>query len=265
MDTIPLPKSIDIANQSTEHAVITITPCYPGYGVTLGNALRRGLLSSLPGAAITSVKIKGVTHEFSTLPNIKEDLVSIILNLKTVRLKLQGDQPINISLKMKGERVVKAKDFKAPSQVTIVNSDQTIATLTGKSAEFELEAVVETGRGYVPVENREKEKLDIGMIALDAVYTPIRNVNFEVEHVRVEQMTNFDSLRLDIVTDGTISAEDAFNDAARILLEHFALIVNREPPSEKLNENSELGQDEIAKKNVEASNKKKTSPKAVKE
>lgn len=265
METIPLPKSIEITNLASNHSIVTINPCYPGYGVTLGNALRRVLLSSLPGAAITSVKIKGVSHEFSTLPNVKEDLVSIILNLKMVRLKLQGEEPISISLKVRGDRVVRAKDFKTPSQVTIVNGDQTIATLTDKSAEIEIEAVVEAGRGYIPVENREKEKSEIDMIALDAVYTPIRNVNFEVEHVRVQQMTNYDSLKLDIVTDGTISAEAAFNDAARILLEHFTLLANREPKEPISETGAEPVTDEEKRKTVESITKKRPAIKPVKE
>ncbi len=265
MALIPLPKSIEISNASGDHTIVTITPCYPGYGVTLGNALRRVLLGSLPGAAITSVKVKGVSHEFSAIPGVKEDMVSIILNLKMVRLRLQGLDPITIELRVKGDRVVKAKDFKTPSQVTIVNGDQTIATITDKNTELELEATVEPGRGYIPVENREKEKLATGMIALDAVYTPIKNVNFEVEHVRVEQMTNFDSLKLDISTDGTITAEAAFTDAAKILLEHFDLLANRGDSEPESAAAPEPAPDPEIKKPSETSPKKRSSNKTAKE
>jgi DNA-directed RNA polymerase subunit alpha len=182
------------------------------------------LLSSLPGAAITDVRIHGADHEFSALPNVKEDVVSMILNLKSVRLRLQGDEPMTMTLKVKGEKTVTAKDFETPSQVEVINGDQVIATLTDKSAEIEIDAVVGSGRGYVPVENREKEKHDIGQIAIDAIYTPIKIVNFRVDHVRVEQMTNYDQLFLDITTDGSLTPEEAFQQAVVILADQFMFL-----------------------------------------
>lgn len=226
MEIIPLPKSVEVLEDDGQRAVLTVGPCYPGYGVTLGNALRRVLLSSLPGAAITEVSIKGSNHEFTSLPSIKEDVVSIILNLKLVRAKLEGDEPMVISLKVKGEKQITAKDFKVPSQVKIINGDQIIATQTDKNAEFELEAVVSPGRGYIPVENREKEKRDIGRIAIDAIYTPVKTINFRTEHVRVEQMTNYDKLFLEIITDGSITPTDAFRYAANILANQFDFLRN---------------------------------------
>lgn len=241
MENIPLPSSIDVERKDAQSATITVTPCYPGYGTTLGNAMRRVLLSSLPGAAITDVKIKGADHEFTTLPNVKEDVVTIILNLKSVRLKLQGDEPMTITLKVKGDKVVKAKDFTVPSQVEIVNGSQVIATLTDKDAEFELEARVAPGRGYIPVETREKEEREIGQIAIDAIYTPVRTVNFSTEHVRVGQMTNFDKLKLDITTDGTIDPEQAFRDAAEVLFAHFDLL--KAPLAEKEAEKEEVAEE----------------------
>lgn len=224
MESIPLPKSVEVLEQTGTKAILAIGPCYPGYGVTLGNALRRVLLGSLPGAAITDVKITGANHEFTSLPDVVEDAVSIILNLKSTRLRLQGDEPMTMTLKAKGEKVVKAKDFKLPSQLEVINGDQPIATLTDKNAQIEIEAIVGPGRGYVPVENREKEKHDIGQIAIDAIYTPVKTVNFRTEHVRVEQMTNYDRLILEIETDGSLTPTDAFHQAAEILTAQFGFL-----------------------------------------
>ncbi len=234
MESIPLPKSVEVTEQEGHRAMLSIGPCYPGYGVTLGNALRRVLLSSLPGAAITDVRITGADHEFTALPNVKEDVVSIILNLKSVRVRLQGDEPLTMTLKVKGERVVTAKDFETPSQIEVINGDQAIATLTDKNAELEIVAVVGSGRGYVPVENREKEKREIGQISIDAIYTPVKTVNFSVNHVRVEQMTNYDQLLLDITTDGSLTPEEAFHQATVVLANQFAFLSNpnAEPAAE---------------------------------
>ncbi len=206
--------------------MFTISPCYPGYGTTLGNALRRVLLSSLPGAAITAVRIKGVDHEFSTIEHVKEDVVDILLNLKKVRLKVYSDEAVQITLTVNGKKKVSAKDFGKNSDVEVISTDCHIATLTDAAAKMEITAIVQKGRGYIPVEARENEKLDVGFMALDAVYTPVRNVNFKMEHVRVEQMTNYDKLLLDVTTDGTLSPEDAVKQASSILVDHFALIGN---------------------------------------
>jgi DNA-directed RNA polymerase subunit alpha len=223
MERIPLPKKVSFEDIGDHKYKVVMEPLYPGYGVTLGNSLRRVLLSSLPGAAITAVKIKGVDHEFSTIPNVKEDVIEIILNLKQVRLKMHTDEPVRLELKVKGEKVVTAGDFKTNADVEIVNPDLLIATLDNKSADFDMEVVVTTGRGYVPVEQRENEKLEIGMIAVDAIYSPIRRVNYEINSVRVGQITNYDELILTIETDGTVSGEGALDQASVILLEHFGL------------------------------------------
>lgn len=224
MEDIKLPSKVSIKEISKQRAQIIVEPCYPGFGQTLGNATRRVLLSSLPGAAVTAVKIKGVQHEFSTIDHMKEDVVEIILNLKRLRLKLSADEETKLTLKVKGEKKVTAKDIKTPSQAEIINKDLLIATLTDKAAELDMEITVARGRGYVPVENRQKEKLDIGNIAIDAIYTPVKNVNFEVSNVRVEQMTNYDRLALDIQTDGTITPEESFKIASSILVDHFSLL-----------------------------------------
>ncbi|PIW37459.1 MAG: DNA-directed RNA polymerase subunit alpha, partial [Candidatus Kerfeldbacteria bacterium CG15_BIG_FIL_POST_REV_8_21_14_020_45_12] len=199
MDII-LPNKIEAIDQEHNRATIAISPCYPGYGTTLGNALRRVLLSSLAGGAVTAMKIKGVDHEFSTLPNVKEDVVEIILNMKSLRFRVHSDEPVEIELTAKGEMLATGKDFAKNSEVEVMNPDQVIATLTDKDAEFTVKAIVRKGRGYVPVEDRDDEELDVGYIAIDSVYTPVRNVNYRTEHVRVGQMTNYDRLLLDIVT-----------------------------------------------------------------
>jgi DNA-directed RNA polymerase subunit alpha len=226
MNAIPLPKSITHAKAGTNHGTFVIEPLYPGYGMTVGNTLRRVLLSSLPGAAITAVKIEGVDHEFSALPYVKEDAVDILLNLKLVRLTCHSDEPVTVTLKANGAKVVTAGDIQPNAQVEVINVDQPILTLTDKAGSVEMELTVQSGRGYIPVENREKEKLPIGTIAIDAIYTPVKNVNFKTEHVRVEQMTNFDKLILDITTDGTMKPEDALAQAAQIMVEHFQFVLN---------------------------------------
>ena len=223
MENIPLPNKVSFEELGKNKYQVVMEPLYPGYGVTIGNSLRRILLSSLPGAAVVAVKIKGVDHEFSTVPNIKEDVIEIILNLKQLRLKIHTNEQVRLELKVKGEKVVTAADFKSNSDVEIVTPELHIATLDNKSAELDMEVVVQPGRGYVPVEQRENEKLEIGMIAVDAIYTPIKMVNYEIKNVRVGQITNYDELVMTIETDGTINGKDAIDQASRILLEHFSL------------------------------------------
>ncbi|MBX4187349.1 MAG: DNA-directed RNA polymerase subunit alpha [Candidatus Doudnabacteria bacterium] len=223
MENIPLPKKVSFEDLGNNKYKLVMEPLYPGYGVTLGNSLRRVLLSSLPGAAVVAVKIKGVDHEFSTVQNVKEDVIEIILNLKQLRLKMHSEQPVRLELKAKGEKVVTAADFKKNADVEIENTDLHIATLDNKTAELDMEVIVNAGRGYVPVEQREHEKLEIGMIAVDAIYTPVKMVNYEINNVRVGQITNYDELILTIETDGTITGRDAIDQAARVLMDHFAL------------------------------------------
>lgn len=225
MESLPLPSTIDIQKGRNEHeAIISIQPCHPGYGTTLGNALRRVILASLPGAAVTAFKIKGVSHEFSAVDHVLEDVVQIALNLKQLRLKVHSAEPVHLELKAKGEKKVTGKDIKPSADVEIANPELVIATLTDKNAEFELELVVSQGRGYVTTENQEKEGLEVGMIAIDSIYTPARNVGFKVENVRVGQMTNFENLILTVETDGTITPQTALNRATEILLDHFNFI-----------------------------------------
>ncbi len=226
MEAIPLPNQVSLLEQDGNRYTFVMEPLYPGYGVTIGNTLRRVLLSSMPGAAVVAVKMKWVDHEFSTIPNVKEDVVEIILNLKQLRLKVHTEEPVRLSLKVKGEKVVTAADIKETDLVEVVNKDLYIATLDNKSAELDMELIVQQGRGYVPVEQRESEKLEIVMIAVDAIYTPIKNVNYEVQNVRVGQITNFDKLTITMETDGTINGQEALNIAAHILVDHFTMLVN---------------------------------------
>ena len=224
-ENIPLPNKIYFEKEDKHKSVVVIEPLYPGYGTTVGNALRRVLLSSLPGAAVTAVKIKGVDHEFSTINEVTEDVVDIILNLKQLRLRLNADEPVKLVLQTKGKKEVHASDIKKDSRAEIINEDLLIATLDNKNADLYMEITVQNGRGYVPVEMREgAQKMEIGTIAVDAIYTPMRNVNFEVSNVRVGQITNYDKLTITMETDGTISGREALDIASQILVEHFSLL-----------------------------------------
>jgi len=220
---IPLPNLPKIIKKQGNKAVFEIEGLYPGYGVTISNTLRRVLLSSLEGAAITQVKIKGVSHEFSTIPGVLEDVVIILLNLKKIRFKSFSDEPQQVVIKQKGEKVVKAGDFEVPPQLEIKNPEAPVASLTSKSAQLQIEALVEKGVGYQSIEQREEKKREIGMIPIDAVFTPVKRVSFRVENMRVGKRTDFDKLEMEIETDGTISPEEAFLNASEILLKHFSL------------------------------------------
>lgn len=226
MEDILLPSKIEITPGERENeSMLVMEPFFHGYGHTVGNALRRVLLSSLPGAAVTAVKIKGASHEFSALPNVKEDVLEIILNLKQLRLKVFSDEPVRLNLSVKGEKKVTAKDIEKNSDVEVVNPGLHVATLTDKSAELEMEITVAKGRGYIPTEERGKDQRgELGTIAVDALYSPIRSVGYKVDDVRVGQITNYDKLTLTIETDGTVSAEEAIRRSAKILIDHFGLL-----------------------------------------
>jgi DNA-directed RNA polymerase subunit alpha len=217
-----LPK-IECDASSRNYGRFIIGPLESGYGITLGNALRRVLLSSLSGAAVTSIRISGVHHEFSAIPHVKEDTTALILNVKQLRLKLQGDESARLRVEVNGEGEITAGDIECPPQVEIVNPDLHLLTADSSEAELDMELVVERGKGYSPVEDRGK--LPIGEIPVDAVFSPIRKANFVVERARVGQMTNFDRLIMEIWTDGTIEPEEALSSAAQVLVEHLSLLV----------------------------------------
>ncbi len=225
MESLLLPTKIRFtAGERPNEGVLVVEPCMPGYGTTIGNALRRVLLSSLPGASVTAVKIRGVDHEFSTLPNIKEDALEIILNLKALRLKCFAEEPVKLNLTVKGEKVVTAADFSKNADVEIMNPDLQIATLTDKSASIEMEITVAQGRGYRSTEERIKEKLDLGTIAIDSLYNPVIGVSYKVEATRLGEKTDYDKLLLTIETDGTMDSLDACRTAVGILLDHLNLL-----------------------------------------
>lgn len=232
---IPLPLPPKIIKKENNKAIFEIEALYPGYGVTIGNSLRRVLLSSLGGAAVTQMKIKGVAHEFSTIPGVLEDVIQIMLNLKKLRFRLFTQEPVTATLKIKGEREVKGSDFKLPSQVELVNKDCHIATITDKKTELEMEIKIEKGVGYLARERRKKEKMPIGAIALDAIFSPVKRVSFRQENMRVGERTDFDRLFLEIETDGTISPEEAFVQASEILVKHFSLFSETFHPKKEEN------------------------------
>lgn len=221
---IPSPQKPKITVIDNETAKIEIEGCYPGYGTTLGNVLRRVLLSSLSGAAITSVKIKGATHEFSNLSNVLEDVIQIILNLKKVRFKLYKDESVKVQLKAKGEKSINAGMITCPSDVEVINKDAYIATLTNPKGEIEMELEIGKGIGYVPVEQQKRSEKEIGVIAVDAIYTPVKRVNYAIDNMRVGKKTDYEKITLEISTDGSISPEEAYLKAVAILLEQFSTI-----------------------------------------
>ncbi len=221
---ITLPSKPRIVSEEGMQGVYEIDSLYPGYGHTLGNSLRRIILSSLPGAAITQVKIEGVPHEFATIEGSRETVMEILLNLKRVHFVLHGDEPQTISLIVKGSGEVTAKNFNLPSQVEIKNPGQHIADLSGK-ASLEIEATIERGLGYVPREVLTKDKVDIGTIALDATFTPIRRVNYEVENMRVGDRTDFNRLRILIETNDTISPRQALEQSIEMMIHQLKAII----------------------------------------
>lgn len=229
MDQFILPSTFRWeASDRPNTATVHIEPCYFGYGTTLGNALRRVLLSSLEGAAVTAVKIAGVTHEFTAAQHVQEDVIELLMNLKQLRLKIFSAEPVHLTLRAVGKREVTARDIAAQSDVEIVNPDLHLATLTDDDATLEMEITAQRGRGYVTVDGRGKERSPLGTMAIDAVYTPVQNVGFRVENMRVGDITNYDRLILTVETDGTMTPRSAVERAAQMLIDHFVLLTS--PP-----------------------------------
>ena len=229
-DTVKIKK----VSEDESHGLFEIEGLFRGYGITIGGALRRILLSSLPGAAMTKFSLKGAGHEFTTIPGMVENVVELGLNLKKVRFYFDADGPQELSLKFKGEGDVTAKDIKGNFQVQVQNPDLHIATLTTKSAEIDMVLTVEKGLGYVPVEAQKVERLPIGTVALDAVFSPVINVNFSVENMRVGDRTDYNRVKLEIETDGTISPSRALHKAANVLSDHLKKISDIEISEEKM-------------------------------
>ena len=222
---VTLPSKPRVVSEDEFRGIFEIDGLYPGYGHTLGNSLRRIILSSLPGAAITQVKIEGVAHEFSAIDGVREDVITILLNLKRVRLTLHGDEPMHITLKKSGTGVVTAADISCPSQVEILNGDQHIAEITAKGTTLEMDILVEKGLGYVPREIHQRDKVEIGTIAIDAVFTPIRRANYEVENMRVGDRTDYNRLRVTIETDGTFTPREALEKSIEIMIHQLKAVI----------------------------------------
>src|SRR3989344_1170851 len=222
---IILPSKPRIVSEEENKGVYEIDGLAPGYGHTLGNSLRRIILSSLQGAAISSLKIDGVDHEFSTIADVKENVISIILNFKKVRLQILTEESQILNLNIKGIKEVKAADIEVPGQVKILNPDQHIASLTTKNAELVIELHARRGIGYVPKEVLQKDKVEIGSITLDAIFSPIRRVNYEVENMRVGDRTDFNRLKIFIETDGTILPREALEKSIEVMINQLKSIV----------------------------------------
>ncbi len=239
-NNVALPSKPRVVTEDKTSASFEIDGLFPGYGHTLGNSLRRIILSSLTGAAITSVKIEDVPHEFSTIDGVQEDVITILLNLKRIRFSVTGDEPQVISLNSKGVGEVTAKDIKTTGQVEILNKDQHIAELTTKNASFSVEITVEKGLGYVPRETRDESKSEVGTIQLDAIFTPIRRVNYEVENMRVGERTDFNRLRIFIETDGALTPREALERSIEIMIYQLKAIVGFKEVREEEVEEVEL-------------------------
>ena len=223
--------NIEVAEISDDgkYGRFVVEPLERGYGITLGNSLRRIMLSSLPGAAVSRVKIEGVLHEFSSIPGVKEDVTEIIMNLKSLAIKNMSstNEPKTAYIEIEGEGVVRASDIQCDQDIVIVNSDQVIATLSGgKESKLYMELTITKGRGYVSAEKNKSEDLPIGVIAVDSIYTPVERVNMTVENTRVGQVTDYDKLTLDVYTNGTLAPDEAVSLAAKVLSEHLGLFID---------------------------------------
>jgi DNA-directed RNA polymerase subunit alpha len=251
--TITLPSKPKIISEETtkdsEKGVYEIDGFYPGYGFTIGNSLRRIILSSLPGAAITSIKINGIEHEFSSIKGIKEDVVAIMLNIKRLRIKMLSAEPQILTVKAKGVKTVTAGDIEALGQVEIINPELVIATLTDKNSELNIEMTVERGLGFVSRDMLGKNKVDIGTIILDANFTPIRRVSYEVENMRVGDRTDFNRLRILIETDGSITPKESLEKSINIMIEQLRAITGFEEKEEILSEDVLTESPEVGKRN----------------
>ena len=226
MEHVLLPSSITIEETDKPHiGKLVVSPCQQGYGTTLGNALRRVLLSSLPGAAIESIRIDGVQHEFGAIEGVQEDVVEIILNIKQIAVQSHSDNPVVITLEKKGVGEITAADFSKSSDVEIANPEQKIMTVTGKSKSINMEVVIGKGNGYVAAAEKETQNLDLGTIVVDSLYTPVRDIGYAVENTRVGDVTDYEKLIMHVETDGTVTPKEAVCQATQILLDHFNTIM----------------------------------------
>ena len=233
-------------SEDKKYGKFVVEPLERGYGITLGNSLRRIMLSSLPGAAVSQVKIEGVLHEFSSIPGVKEDVTEIIMNIKSLAIKNSSEtnEPKTAYIEVEGEGVVRASDIQVDQDIEILNPDLVIATLSGKDTKLYMELTITKGRGYVSADKNKREDLPIGVIAIDSIYTPVERVNVTVQNTRVGQVTDFDKLTLDVHTDGTLVPDEAVSLAAKVLSEHLNLFIN-------LSENAKNAEVMVEKENDE--------------
>jgi DNA-directed RNA polymerase subunit alpha len=224
MENLLLPSKVEFQEETSTQGKLIITPCYFGYGTTLGNTLRRVLLSSLPGVAVEAFKIKGVQHEFSAIDGVKEDVVQIILNLKQLAVKLFVNESVTLKISKKGVGPVTAGDIEPNSNAEIHNKDLVLATLTS-SKQFEMDIVVGHGRAFKPAEEKDKSAYDLGTIVIDSIYNPIKDIGYNVEYTRVGDITNYEKLTVNIETNGTISPREAVRQTTQIIMDHFNMIL----------------------------------------
>lgn len=263
MQNIALPKKIEFkAGGNPNEGIITVEPLFPGYGMTIGNSLRRVLLSSLPGAAVIGAKIKGASHEFMALPHIKEDVLEMILNLKQLRFKIYTEEEVRLELKVKGRKIVTAADITKNSQVEIKNPELVLANITDEAGSLEMEIVVKEGRGYKMPEGAKKENREIGYIEIDSMFSPVTVVSSSVENTRVGKMTNWDKLILNVKTDGTITPEVAFNETVKVLVDQYSALLpgamdTKEEVLEEAPIEATIIEDEVSEEDVEVKKEKK--------
>ena len=240
--------NIEVAEISEDHQYgkFVVEPLERGYGTTLGNSLRRIMLSSLPGTAVSQIKIEGVLHEFSSIPGVKEDVTEIVMNIKSlaIRNNSMNDEPKTAYIEFNGEGVVHASDIQVDQDLEIMNPDLVIATLSGRDAKLYMELIITNGRGYVGADRNKTDDLPIGVIAVDSIYTPVERVNISVENTRVGQVTDFDKLTMDVFTNGTLAPDEAVSLAAKVLSEHLSLFIN-------LSENAKTAEVMVEKENDE--------------
>lgn len=226
MEQIYLPTSIEFLKGDSQHVgKVIMTPCRQGYGTTIGNALRRVLLSSLPGGAVETIKIDGVTHEFSAIDGVLEDVIQVILNVKQMSVKVHSETPVTLTLKKKGVGPITAGDFAKNSDVDVINPELVIMNVTNEKTTINMEITVGTGRGFLPAAEKNTKDLPLGTIAIDSLYTPIRDVGYDVELTRVGDITDYEKLTVTIETNGTITPKDAVSQATQILMDHFSLLL----------------------------------------
>jgi len=273
MQKIANPKKINFQTVGNPNeGVITIEPLFPGYGMTLGNSLRRVLLSSLPGAAVTAVKIKGASHEFMAIPHVKEDVLEMVLNFKQLRMKVFTEEEIRLELKVSGKKVITAADITKDSRLEIKNPELVLANITDASGGLDVEIIIKSGRGYKMTEGSKRENKEVGFLEIDSIFSPVTIVSINVDNARVGKMTNWDKLTLNVKTDGTVSPEEAFNEAVKILVDQFGALLPgaleveeevKEAPVEEL-ESTEEVEEKVEEEEVkeEADEKKKEVKKA---